>query len=135
MTDWVQHHPTHQLTAPDGQEVNIDVEIVPLVAALWRLGFETKVACQDAGEAVREGGTRAPEADRPRVSAKLMGRAWLVIRHEHVPRFLEICSGLGQPDDWIVRPVKKDRAADEWLSVVFPRELIPAAARAVQAAG
>ncbi|TDD94789.1 hypothetical protein [Actinomadura rubrisoli] len=135
MTDWTQHHPTQKLTAPDNQMVNIDVEMVPLVTALWRLGCVTKVSCQDAGEAVREGGTRTPEADRPRVSAKLTGRAWLVVRHDDVPRLLDIWSGLGTPDDWMVRPVKKDRNPDEWRSIVFPRELISAAARAAHAAG
>lgn len=31
MTDWTQYHPTQQLTAMDGQAVDIDLEMVPLV--------------------------------------------------------------------------------------------------------
>ncbi len=55
MTDWTQFHPTQVLTTPNGREAQIDTEMVPLVRELWRLGFETKVACQDAREATREG--------------------------------------------------------------------------------
>ena len=132
MTGWTQHHPTQALKTPDGREVDIDLEMVALVRELWRLGFATKVACQDAGEAVREGGTRATEAERSEASARLTGRAWLVVRREDAPRLLESWTRLGRTDDWMVRPVKKDTAPGAWVSVTFPRALINAATQALR---
>ncbi|WP_067453405.1 hypothetical protein [Actinomadura macra] len=132
MTEWTQFHPTRVLVTLDGHEVNIDLEMVPLVQELWRLGLETKVACQDAGEAVREGGTRVAEAERAQASARLMGRAWLVVRLEDGPTLLEIWDSLGRPDDWVLRPVKKDTEPERWVSITFPRPLIKAAAQVLR---
>ncbi|MEU5882867.1 hypothetical protein [Spirillospora sp. NPDC047279] len=126
MTDWTQHHPTTQLTAPDGRTVAIDVEMVPLVTELWRLGFATKVACQDAGEATREGGTRTPQAERQRVAARLMGRAWLVIRAEEAKHLLDVWAELAEPEVFLLRPTKNDSEPADWVSLTFPRELIAA---------
>ncbi|NEA23781.1 hypothetical protein [Actinomadura bangladeshensis] len=100
MTDWTQFHPTEPLTAPDGSRVDIDVEMVPLVQQLWRLGFHTKVACQDAGEAVLHGGTRAPEGDRPRLAARTMGRAWLIVHADQAPRLLDAVTELSSTGTW-----------------------------------
>jgi hypothetical protein len=132
VTDWTQYHPTQTLTTPDGRQADIDMEMVPLVAELWQLGFETKVACQDAGEAVREGGTRATPEDRPAAAASNMARAWLVVRREDAPRLLEIWSPAGKPGDWMMQPVKKDTDPDRWVSITFPRDLIEAAVRALR---
>lgn len=40
-------HPTTEMTTPDGDVVNIDTEIVPLIARLWKLGLKTLNSCQD----------------------------------------------------------------------------------------
>jgi hypothetical protein len=45
-----QIHPAQRLTTPEGTEVDIDTEIVPLVRALWALGLATTASCQDFGE-------------------------------------------------------------------------------------
>lgn len=132
MTGWTQYHPTQTLTTPDGQRVGIDVKMVPLVTQLWRLGFATKVACQDAGEAIQEGGTRAAPADRPAAAARNMGRAWLVVRREDGPRLLKIWACVGAPDDWMMQPVKKDTDPDGWVSITFPRRLIETAVQALR---
>ncbi|NKZ03285.1 hypothetical protein [Actinomadura latina] len=128
MTAWTQFHPTEPLTTPDGQRVGIDVEMVPLVQQLWRLGFQTKVACQDAGEAVLQGGTRAPEADRPRIAARTMGRAWLIVRADQAPRLLDALVEVTSTGDWKLSPVVKDRDPDFWTSITFPRHQIAVAA-------
>ncbi|WP_412516787.1 hypothetical protein K8Z49_41580 [Actinomadura madurae] len=124
MTDWTQFHPTQPMTTPDGEIVNIDVEMVPLVAELWRLEYVTKVACQNAGEAVLEGGTRAAEADRPRIAAASMERAWLIVRAEQGTRLLASLEDLNTKGEWKLFPVVKDEHPDSWISITFPRHQI-----------
>jgi hypothetical protein len=43
-------HPTKRLRAPDGSRADIDIQIVPLLQALWNAGYETIGSCQDTGE-------------------------------------------------------------------------------------
>jgi hypothetical protein len=45
-----QFHPSQQLISPRGEPADIDVELVPLIRALWRRGFDTASCCQDLGE-------------------------------------------------------------------------------------
>ncbi|MEU5995216.1 hypothetical protein ABZ806_40090 [Spirillospora sp. NPDC047418] len=127
MTDWTQFHLTQPLTTPDGQRVDIDVEMVPLIRQLWRLGYRTKVACQDAGEAVLQGGTRAPEADRPRIAARTMGRAWLIVQADQAPHLLDAVTELTSTGTWKLSPVTKDQDPHAWTSITFPRPHIPTA--------
>ncbi|MEU8799554.1 hypothetical protein [Spirillospora sp. NPDC048819] len=124
MTDWTQFHPTQPMTTPDGDTVNIDVEMVPLVVELWRLGYVTKVACQDAGEAVREGGTRVAKADRTRVAARTMARAWLIVQADQGPQLLDSLEELDREGDWRHFPVVKDEHPESWISITFPRRQI-----------
>lgn len=58
-----------RLTTPDGTAADIDVEIVPLVRALWRIGLVTTASCQDFGEGTAGHGapTRAPLVRRRRL--------------------------------------------------------------------
>jgi len=49
-TNTLQIHPAQRLAAPDGTQVDVDTEIVPLVRALWTLGLATTASCQDFGE-------------------------------------------------------------------------------------
>jgi len=55
-------HPTKTLTTPAGDRVDIDIEMVPVIRELWRLGFTSTTCCQDVGEATA--GVRA-QRDSP----------------------------------------------------------------------
>lgn len=46
-------HPNQRLVTPDGDAVDIDVELVPVVQRLWDLGLTTSASCQDLGEATQ----------------------------------------------------------------------------------
>jgi hypothetical protein len=52
MPDPTQHHPHHLLRSPDGERVPIDVDLAPLIQALWRHGIQTASCCQDLGESI-----------------------------------------------------------------------------------
>jgi hypothetical protein len=39
-------HPTTRLITPQGEHVDIDIEIAPIIEALWRLGIPTVQCCQ-----------------------------------------------------------------------------------------
>jgi len=75
-----QVHPAQRLTAPSGTLADIDIEIVPLVRALWTHGLATTASCQDFGE-----GTAGQRAVGQRLSryggdgfiAYYTGYAWL----------------------------------------------------------
>ncbi|MFC9973861.1 hypothetical protein ACFVH6_23480 [Spirillospora sp. NPDC127200] len=43
-------HPTRSLLTPDGTTAHIDVEMIPVVRALWSAGLTTVGCCQDSGE-------------------------------------------------------------------------------------
>jgi hypothetical protein len=102
-----QIHPTECLTAPDGASADIDVEIVPLVRALWRLGLATTASCQDFGE-----GTAGQRSANPRPSwyggdafiAYYTGWAWLKMP---VPDALRLATLLLGTDF-------RDRVARRW---------------------
>ncbi|XVQ10406.1 hypothetical protein ACQP1W_49190 [Spirillospora sp. CA-255316] len=128
MTNWIQHHPTTLMTTPDGRTVEIDVEIAPLVEQLWRLGHTTKLACQDAGEAILHGGTRVAPPDRDRQSARHAGRAWIVVGLDDGPALLEAVRSLPSADSWRAFAATKDNAPEAWVSITFPRRDITAAA-------
>lgn len=46
------HHPSVKMTALDGDVVEIDEKLAPLIAELWRVGLDTVTCCQDAGESI-----------------------------------------------------------------------------------
>ncbi|MFJ3270983.1 hypothetical protein [Streptomyces sp. NPDC086776] len=46
-------HPHKELTTPAGDQVNIDLAMVPLIETLWSRGLTTTACCQDVGEATR----------------------------------------------------------------------------------
>ena len=48
----MSRHPVKRLTAPDGSRASIDVQLVPLIKALWAAGYETIGCCQDLGESL-----------------------------------------------------------------------------------
>ncbi|CND87564.1 Uncharacterised protein [Mycobacterium tuberculosis] len=85
------------------------------------------MACQDVGEAVRHGGTRAPEADRPRIADRTLGRAWLIVQADQAPRLLDAVTELSSTGTWKLSPVTEDPDPRSWTSITFPRTHIPAA--------
>lgn len=44
-------HPHQKLITPEGEHVDIDLAMVPVIGELWRLGFTTTACCQNVGEA------------------------------------------------------------------------------------
>ena len=68
-------HPYERLTLPDGAEADIDLEMVPLVRALWAMNLETVACCQDLGESITAKSDWAGQGRRHR--AYLAGQAWL----------------------------------------------------------
>lgn len=119
MTSWIQTHPTRQVITPDGTPANIDEEMVPLVTQLWRLGFETLLACQDAGEAILGGGTRTPPADRERLADPCMRRAWLKVRSEDAPCIRDLLRPMIDGEGWMLH--SPEPHAQVWVSITFPR--------------
>ena len=76
----IQIHPSRRLTAPDGAQVSIDNDMVPLVRALWSLNLKTTACCQDFGEGTA--GQRETSPNRHRYGgdafiAYYTGYAWL----------------------------------------------------------
>lgn len=120
MTSWTQTHPTRQVIMPDGSPAEIDEEMVPLVTQLWRLGFETLLACQDVGEAILGGGTRTLPADRERLAVPCMRRAWLKVRSEDAPCILRLLRPMSDGEGWILHSPEEPHA-HVWVSITFPR--------------
>lgn len=88
-----QIHPTQRLTAPDGTEVDIDDEIVPLVRAVWALGLNTAASCQDFGDGTA--GQRAAKQHDPRYGGDAFiayhaGYAWLKMPRADAARLLNM---------------------------------------------
>lgn len=133
MSAWTQVHPTQPMTAPGGEVVEVDVEMVPLMAEVWRLGFTTLVCCQDAGEAVLGGGTRTPPDERSSVAARNSSRAWLMVLADEAPRLLAALQPLSAHGEWTARPVSREGPL-EWVSITFPRTSIDEAAELLRAA-
>jgi hypothetical protein len=46
----MNHHPTVTMTALDGDEVEIDKKLAPLITELWAGGIDTVSCCQDGAE-------------------------------------------------------------------------------------
>lgn len=73
----VNIHPYEQLTAPTGEIVEIDLEMVRLVKAIWSLGMATVACCQHVGD-----GLGGPLTGKPLYTAESFvsysrGYAWL----------------------------------------------------------
>ncbi|MEU8799169.1 hypothetical protein [Spirillospora sp. NPDC048819] len=68
-------HPYERLTLPNGSQADIDLEMIPLMRALWAMGLKTVASCQNLGESI----TAEPEGagQGRRHAAYLTGQAWL----------------------------------------------------------
>jgi hypothetical protein len=121
--------------------VEIDVEIVPLIRAIWTLGFDTELSCQDHD-----------------------GYVWVELPGKHAQRLLNVIAGedgelranilrlvpveVEDPDDfyayldahgWELRTLaihEPGSEPDVWLSVGvrFPRAQLPAVVAALERA-
>ncbi len=92
MSDLIPLHPTQHLVTPGGVEVDIDVEMVPLVQALWELGLTTKGGCQDFGDSILNNGHRStsPDDARQRFADFYSGQAWLKIPADDAKRLISV---------------------------------------------
>ncbi|MFG3404114.1 hypothetical protein [Streptomyces sp. NPDC048142] len=136
-------HPHQPLTTPAGEEVNVDIGMVPVIERLWKIGLRTTACCQDVGEAtrsVRDGRHPSPLAysgdgfiayhdgyallKMPREDAQTL--ADLVAR---MPAFAEAISDRWGPEGWRMNvPLLHDDGVthlgtDAWIH--FPNVQIP----------
>jgi len=44
------HHPAKPLRTPRGDVADIDINLIPLILALWEAGYDTIGCCQDLGQ-------------------------------------------------------------------------------------
>ncbi|TDE22953.1 hypothetical protein [Actinomadura sp. 6K520] len=105
------------MTTPDGEPVEIDELMVPVIARLWQLGYATLLSCQDGGEATLAGSTGAEPDQVDRLARLNAGRAWVTVREDAAPVLLAVLDG--------VEAVRSNRAkAEGWVSISWPTEAI-----------
>lgn len=147
-------HPTVPLTDPDGNPVEIDEALAPLIEVLWRSGFTTHTCCQDRGEAVATllGGYPhlAAEAQRYAGCASVEfpiddGLAVLDALANSGPRdaFYVRMTHWAAPNAWDISTRPDDQATDDeslpsafdlWaMSISFPRSDLPEIMRRLEA--
>lgn len=125
---WSQGHPTKTLTDPAEGPVEIDVEMVSLIEALWACGYTTLMSCQDMGESILTGGTAIPEHLWPKTGAFYLGCAWLKVPAGEGTKLMQIFKPLFRPGEWLAQiPLTADGPCS-WASITFPREQISDAA-------
>jgi hypothetical protein len=129
---WAQQHPTKTLIDPDEDPVEIDMEMVPLVEALWAHGYTTIMSCQDIGESILTGGTAIPEHLWEKTAAFYRGSAWLKIPAEDGTKLMQVFKPIFRPGEWLAQiPITPDGACS-WASIHFPREQIGEAAAVLE---
>lgn len=98
-------HPYERLTSPDGEQVEIDIEMVPLVQALWARELATVACCQDIGESAA--GLRDPERMAPSGHGGFVeyfwGYAWLKMPLRDGKKFLNTLLGTSFHDYVAIR--------------------------------
>jgi hypothetical protein len=141
-------HPTVELVTPDGEHVDIDVDIAPVIQQLWQAGLTTVSCCQDVGEALSPTIALFP----PHIAAIADRDAGYAIIEfsdiEDAGAFLSAIANAGPRDAFYVRMIHwaapgawhscarltdlADDADDEWsqfvtlgASVKFPRTDLP----------
>ncbi|MFI0354232.1 hypothetical protein [Actinomadura sp. 9N407] len=127
-------HPYETLTLPDGGQADIDLDMVPLVRALWTLGLRTAGCCQDLGESVIAE-RRPEETGRRRHADYLLGRAWLKMPSPDAmsmlsllaerPHFAERFGRWTHPDAWdnyvYLLPGENGTQLSPWAQIHFPK--------------
>lgn len=117
MSDLKQVHPTEHLVAPSGDEIDIDVEMVPLIRRLWDMGLTTKGCCQDFGDSILNNGHRStsPDDARQRFADFYSGQAWLKMPTEDATRLI---SELGTHPTFGPR-FRSWTHPDAWMNIVY----------------
>ncbi|MGI5165668.1 hypothetical protein ACQEU3_15030 [Spirillospora sp. CA-253888] len=104
-------HPTRLLRTPSGLSVAIDLDMVPVIQALWNRRLTTLMSCQDVGEAMADGGMwPVPK----RWHAFLRGHAWLKMPLDDAHALMETLSMTEQ-----FAPRLTAKADDGWDSKVW----------------
>lgn len=133
-------HPYERLSLPNGGQADIDVEMVPLVRALWAMGLKTVACCQNLGESISAEPERAGQ-ERRRHAAYLAGRAWLKMPTRDTqmmlchlaksPVFAERFGRWTHPDAWenyvYLLPGQDDDGGvqlSSWAQIHFPKPQI-----------
>ncbi|MCW2889709.1 MAG: hypothetical protein QOE54_1267 [Streptosporangiaceae bacterium] len=126
-------HPAEELVTPGGVPVPIDVELVPVIRALWALDLRTLMCCQDIGEAMASGGIRAM-AEPGRWSAFLSRHAWLKMPVDAGQALLARLDGTAEFSPRLSPKVAGGWHSAVWLSpaglaghanIYFPRAQVP----------
>ncbi|MBO2448726.1 hypothetical protein J4573_16610 [Actinomadura barringtoniae] len=129
---WSQQHPTKTLIDPDEGPVEVDLEMIPLIEAMWASGYTTLMSCQDIGESILTGGTAIPEPLWPRHSAFYMGSAWLKVPAGDGTRLMQAFKPILRPGEWLAQiPLTADGPCT-WASIHFPREQINEATKLLE---
>lgn len=111
------------MTTPEGEQVEIDVEMVPVAAQLWRLGFRTDMCCQDTGEYMLHGMPANAPDDREEAASRIMGRAWVRVPDDQAEWLMATVESLNSNGEW---RVFRQTNREGWTSITFPKEQIPA---------
>jgi hypothetical protein len=117
MPDLIQVHPAERLVPPGGGEIEIDLEMVPLIHRLWAMGLETKGCCQDFGESIEHNGRRSttPDDDRQRFADFYRGQAWLKMP---VPDATRLISSISNHPLFEQR-LRRWTHAEAWMSIAY----------------
>lgn len=127
-------HTGVRVSMPDGHEVVIDQELVPLMKALWAMEFVTLMSCQDVGEAIDDGGTTIYSE---RHADYYRGRVWLKLPILDGQRLLRIVEAIpdsdfrehlrgSTPECWTSTVYLWPTGLADWVDIYFPRDQLPA---------
>lgn len=137
MSDVANIHPSRPLTTPAGDEVAVDLDMIPLVRALWALGLNTRGCCQDLGASINCGPDWAKGPGRRRHGDFYAGQAWLKMPADDArtmlkillradPRMRDRLNRWTRVDAWevFVYLVADDDGVvpSHWAQIHFPRE-------------
>lgn len=117
MPDLKPVHPTERLVIPGGGEIDIDVEMVPLIRRLWAMGLETKGCCQDFGDSILNNGHRStsPDDARQRFADFYSGQAWLKMPTGDATRLISTISN----HPTFAHRLKLWTHPEAWMNIVY----------------
>ncbi|WP_152514125.1 hypothetical protein [Nocardiopsis valliformis] len=130
-------HPWRPLRTPQGAQVPIDEDLVPLITRLWELGIRTRSSCQDYGAMLAASPPGLAAGDRRWIDF-CADRAWLELETEDAERLVGLVSrdpelrlalsqwGLTE-SWWCVRPLLPELIGGRGKTapsahLLFPRE-------------